>query len=52
MPLKKGKNKKVISGNIKKLKEEGYSQRQAIAIALDTAWRAKKPKKRKKKRKV
>ena len=34
MPLKKGKSKKVVRSNIKKLKSEGYPQKQAVAIAL------------------
>lgn len=34
MPLKKGKSKKVVISNIKKLKSEGYPQKQAVAIAL------------------
>tara|TARA_Y100000356_G_scaffold1246_1_gene917 strand:+ start:840 stop:995 length:156 start_codon:yes stop_codon:yes gene_type:complete len=49
MPLKKGKNKKTISHNIKKLRGEGYPKKQSIAIALDKARKSKK--KRKKKRK-
>ena len=37
MPLKKGKSKKTVSSNVKKLRGEGYPQRQAVAIAMNTA---------------
>lgn len=34
MPLKKGRSKKVVSGNIRELRRSGYPQKQAVAIAM------------------
>lgn len=47
MPLKKGKSKKVVSANIAELMHSGRPQKQAIAIAMDKAGKAK-PKTKKK----
>lgn len=41
MPLDKSGSKKSVPKNIKRLKKEGYPQKQAVAIALNTQrrWR-------------
>ncbi len=37
MPLTKGKSKETISKNISELRQSGYKEKQAVAIALSEA---------------
>ena len=45
MPLKKGKSDKVVSENIRELRQSGRPEKQSIAIAMSEAGRSKKKKK-------
>jgi hypothetical protein len=42
MPMMRGSSPKSISSNISRLREEGFPQKQSIAIALDKAGKARK----------
>jgi hypothetical protein len=42
MPMMRGSSPKTISSNISRLRDEGFPQKQSIAIALDKAGKARK----------
>lgn len=44
MPLKKGSSKAIVSSNIKEEMKSGKPQKQAVAIALNTAGKSNKNK--------
>ncbi len=46
MPLKEGSDRATISENVRKLRSEGYPQRQAVAIALQNARQSRKSERR------
>lgn len=37
MPLKQGSSNETVSSNIRKLRQEGYPEKQSVAIALSKA---------------
>lgn len=41
MPLRAGKSREVVSGNIAELRHSGYPEKQAVAIAMSKAGKAK-----------
>jgi len=47
MPLKKGKSKKTISGNIREMIHSGHPKKQAVAAALANAGKARAKRKKK-----
>ena len=47
MPLKKGRQPKTITGNIRQLIQEGYPRSQAVAKSLSKAGKKKKKTRRK-----
>jgi hypothetical protein len=51
MPLRPGASREVISANIRELRASGYPQKQAVAIALNTARRTSMATKERRKRK-
>jgi hypothetical protein len=42
MPLLKGSSDSIVSSNIKELRNSGYAEKQAVAIALSKAGKSKK----------
>jgi hypothetical protein len=46
MPLRKGRSRKVVSANIRRLRHEGRPQKQAVAIALRKAGKARRKRRR------